>query len=208
MNILIFGSNGTVGKQLLLQALAQGYNVRAFVRDAGKLADLQHNKLEVFTGDVFSLDAVTSSMKNIDAVLCALGDGRIGRVRAEGTKNIIKAMQQQQVSRLICQTTLGCGDSRDTLNFFWKHIMFGWFLKKAFLDHELQERYVFESDLDWTIVRPGAFTKGKFTGMYHHGFDGSTKGLALKISPADVASFMLKQLSSKQYLHKCPGLSY
>ena len=58
-------------------------------------------------------------------------------------------------------STLGAGDSQGNLNFFWKNIMFGWFLKNIFLDHELQEQYVRNSALDWTIVRPGAFTSGE-----------------------------------------------
>lgn len=117
-------------------------------------------------------------------------------------------MEKTGVQRFICQTTLGCGDSWANLNFFWKRIMFGWFLKKAFLDHELQEKYILESQTDWTIVRPGAFTDGPKTGNYRHGFASGAQGLKLKISRADVADFMLKQLGNEQYLRKTPGLSY
>ena len=86
--------------------------------------------------------------------------------------------------------------------------MFGWYLKEAFVDHELQEKYVMNSDLDWTIVRPGAFTNGKATGNFHHGFDPNDKSVKLKISRADVAFFMLKQLQTNTYLNKTPGLNY
>ena len=86
--------------------------------------------------------------------------------------------------------------------------MFGWFLKAAFKDHEIQEQYVRESNLDWTIVRPAAFTDGPQTELYKHGFPPTTKSLSLKISRADVAHFMLQQISSTRYLHQTPGLSY
>ncbi len=74
------------------------------------------------------------------------------------------------------------GSCFSNLNFFWKNIMFGWFLKKIFLDHELQEEYVMKSGLDWTIVRPSAFTDGDKTSNYHHGFGANTKSLKLDIS--------------------------
>ena len=86
--------------------------------------------------------------------------------------------------------------------------MFGMLLRPAYNDHELQESYVRESSLEWTIVRPAAFTDGERTGQYRHGFPGTDKTTTLKISRADVADFMLKQLSDNEYLHKTPGLSY
>ena len=113
------------------------------------------------------------------------------------------------VNRFICQTTLGAGDSYGNLNFFWKHIMFGMLLRPAMADHNLQEDYIRSSDIDWTIVRPAAFTDGTLSRKYQHGFSGkSPKGLALKISRADVAHFMLEQLKSNTYLRQTPGLSY
>ncbi len=154
------------------------------------------------------LASVESAVLGQDAVLCALGAGRKGTIRSEGTRNIIRAMERAGVRRFICQTTLGVGDSRGNLNFFWKYIMFGLFLRQAYADHVLQEDYIKQSRLDWTIVRPGAFVDGNGTGEYRHGFPGTDKTIKLKISRADVADFMLKQLTDKTYLKKTPGLSY
>lgn len=154
------------------------------------------------------LASVERAVQGREAVLCSIGAGRKGEVRAVGTQNIIIAMENAGVRRLICQTTLGVGDSRDNLNFFWKYVMFGGLLRQAYADHTLQENYVRESNLDWTIVRPGAFTDGEHTGKYRHGFPSTDKSIKLKISRADVADFMLKQLTSDTYLHGSPGLSY
>jgi len=86
--------------------------------------------------------------------------------------------------------------------------MFGLLLRPAMADHQLQEDHIRASDVDWTIVRPAAFTDGPLTGAYRHGFKGTSReGLALKISRADVAHFMLQQLNSDIYLHQAPGLS-
>ena len=207
MRLIIFGSTGSVGRLLVEQALQDNHLVTAFLRDPGKLA-ISHTNLTIIRGDVLDYQSVEKAMKNQEVVLCTLGAGSKGTVRAEGTRNIVRAMESNGVKRLICQSTLGAGNSKANLNFFWKHIMFGMLLKQAYMDHELQENYVIQSKLDWTIVRPAAFTDGSRTGNYRHGFGPHEKGLTLKISRADVADFILNQVAQNTYLRKTPGQSY
>lgn len=207
MKLLIFGATGSIGRHLVNQALDQGHTVTAFARDAAKV-DIKHNNLQVAQGDVLDAASVEKAVQDHEVVLCSLGAGRKGTVRTEGTRNIIIAMEKLGVRRFICQSTLGVGDSRGNLNFIWKYLMFGFLLRPAYADHVSQESCVKQSGLDWTIVRPGAFTDGEHTGRYRHGFPGTDKTTTLKISRADVADFMLKQLKDDTYLHKTPGLAY
>jgi putative NADH-flavin reductase len=207
MKILVFGATGTVGKIFVQQALEENHLVSAFARNPLAIS-ISHPNLTVVKGDVLDHSAVDDATPGHDAAVCILGAGSHGKVRAVGTQNIISAMEKSGVQRLICQSTLGAGDSRPNLNFFWKYIMFGMLLRKAYADHELQEKYIFRSSLQWTIVRPAAFTDGPRTGSYRHGFGPNAKHLTLKISRADVADFLLKQLSDTTYLKKAPGLSY
>jgi len=81
-------------------------------------------------------------------------------------------------------------------------------LKNIFQDHLLQEEHVKNSGLDWTIVRPAAFTDGDKSTNYRHGFSATDKTVKLKIARADVADFILKQVHSSLYLLKSPGISY
>ncbi len=207
MRLIIFGSTGSVGRLLVEQALQDNHLVTAFVRDPAKLS-VSHSNLSIIQGDVLDYLSVEKAIKNQEVVLCTIGAGSKGNVRAEGTRNIIRAMENNGVRRLICQSTLGAGDSKGNLNFFWKHVMFGMLLKQAYKDHELQENYVIQSKLDWTIVRPAAFTDGNRTGNYRHGFGPHEKDLTLKISRADVADFILNQIRQNAYLRKTPGQSY
>ncbi|MDM9382360.1 SDR family oxidoreductase [Chlorogloeopsis sp. ULAP01] len=207
MKLLIFGATGSIGRQLVKQALEQEYTVTAFTRDPAKL-DIKHPNLKIVQGDVMDLASVEKALQGQDAVLCAIGAGKNGTIRSQGTRHIIHAMEKAGVQRLICQTTLGIGDSWDNLNFFWKYIMFGVFLRQAYADHVKQENYIKQSHLNWTIVRPGAFIDGNRTDTYRHGFPGTDKTSKLKISRADVADFMLKQLTDDSYLHKTPSVSY
>jgi len=207
MKLIIFGSTGSIGHHLVQQALEQGYSVTAFTRDASKL-DVKNEQVNIVVGNVLDPLSVDDAVTGHDVVLCSLGAGMKGGVRSEGTKNIIHAMQQSGVKRFICQSSLGVGDSRNNLTLFWKYFMFGLLLRKAYQDHVYQEQYVSQSELDWTIIRPGEFTDGDHTGQYKHGFSAADRSLKLKISRADVADFMLKQINDKTYLYKTPGLSY
>jgi putative NADH-flavin reductase len=207
MKIIIFGSTGSVGKHVVTQALNAGHEVTAFARNPEKINET-HNHLTKVSGDVLNPASVDAAIPDHDAVLVVLGAGRNGVVRASGTQNIINAMRRHGIKRLICQSSLGVGDSRASLNVFWKYIMFGLLLRPAYADHELQEQYVKSSNLDWTIVRPAAFTDGEHSGKYLHGFAIHDEKATLKISRADVADFLLKQLVDLHYLHKSPSLSY
>lgn len=208
MELLIIGATGTTGREVVKQALSLGHRVTAFSRNPEPLRQIRHHNLQLMSGDVMDAISVEKAVRGKDAVLSTLGAGRKGTIRSEGTRHIIEAMQKNKVRRFICQTTLGAGDSRVHLNFFWKHIMFGLMLREAYRDHEIQERYIMNSNLDWTIVRPAALTDGPATGQYRHGFGEEERGLRLKVSRQDVALFMLMQLSSEQYVHQAPGLSY
>lgn len=206
MNVIIFGATGTLGRHLVEQALSQGHHVTAFARHPEKLG-LHDASLRYQAGDVLDAQAVARAVEGHDAALIALGAGRKGGVRADGTKNVIDAMKHHGVKRLICLSTLGAGDSRNLLNFFWKRIMFGLLLRAAYADHEMQEKLVRQSGLDWTLVRPGAFVDGDATGQYQHGAPLPATDLKLKIARADVAGFMLRQLTDRGYLHKAPGVT-
>lgn len=207
MQLLIFGATGSLGSHILKQALAKGYKVSVFTRHPARLKGIESAELTIITGDVFRLSDVKSAMRGINAVFCALGDGAKGNVRAGGTQNIVKAMEELGVKRLICQTTLGVGNSWQNLNFFWKYIMFGFLLKKAFQDHIMQEKYVTESNLDYTLVRPSAFTDEPATANFHIGFNTKIKNLRLKIPRADVANFMLEQLDTDKFIGKIVNIS-
>jgi putative NADH-flavin reductase len=212
MKLLIFGATGGTGRLLVEQALEQGHAVTAFVRNPAAF-DVKHKNLQVVKGDVLNADSVLQAMGNHEAVISAIGmpANKTGTLRSTGTLNIIRAMEKTGMRRLISLASLGYGDSRATLDrtgFFFKYIIVPFVLKKGFADHALQEQYIKESSLDWTIVRPGNLTDGPYTGVYKHGFAANDKSLKIKVSRADVADFMLKQVDSLRYLKKTPGVSY
>ena len=209
MNIVIFGASGGTGRELVRQALARGHAVRAFVRNPPALA-MGHANLKIVKGDVMDYGSVEEAIKGTEAVLSALGVRALGksRILSDGTKNIIRAMEKFGVKRFICESSLGVGDSRGQVGFLFDYILVPLFLRNIFKDKEVQERCIQESRLDWIIVRPARLTDGPRTGVYRSGFSAGERSIKGKISRADVADFMLDQLTNDAYVRKTPGLSY
>lgn len=209
MKIIVFGATGTIGRLVVERSLADGHHVTAFARNPQKL-NFSNPSLTLVAGDALDSATVSDAIPGHDAVVVTLGSGmsRKGVIRSQGTLNVIKGMKQHGIRRLICQSTLGAHESWSNLNFFWKRIMFGFLLRPVFRDHELQEKLVRESGLDWTLVRPSAFTDGEALGTFRKGFDASERNLTLKISRADVAEFLKSQLSDNSYMNRAVGISY
>ncbi|MCY6379450.1 NAD(P)-dependent oxidoreductase [Hoeflea prorocentri] len=209
MKVIIFGATGTVGRLFVEQALDEGYHVTAFARHPQKL-EIQHPNLTLTEGNAMDPASVAGAIKGHDAVVITLGSGmsRKSVIRSVGTANIIAGMKRHGVRRLVCQSTLGAHESWGNLNFFWKRIMFGALLRPVFKDHELQEDLVRQSGLDWTLVRPSAFTDGPARGTYREDFGSNDRSLSLKIPRADVAAFLRRQLSDGRYLNRAVGVSY
>lgn len=207
MDITIVGASGSVGRHVVEQALAADHHVTAVTRHSENIR-LQHPRLTVAEGNPAEPEVARAAVTGRDAVIVVLGAGRKGVVREAATRTVVRAMEQSGVRRLVCQSTIGAGDSRGNLSPTWKYLMFGLLLRAVYLDHQRQEAVVRDSGLDWTIVRPGSFTDGPRTGDYRHGFDGTDRTIRMKVSRADVADFLLRQVSSEQYRRRAVALSY
>ena len=210
MKILVIGSTGGTGRALVEQALAQGHHVTAFVRRPEKVT-LRHERLEIVQGNVLDEKSVSAAVQGKDAVLSALGHKQWfikTSILSEGTRNIIAAMQKHGVKRFVCETALGVGDTRGKLGLYYTLFVIPVIVFFYFKDKERQERYIQESGLDWVIVRPGQLTNGRKRGACRHGAQVGSWWCTVTISRADVADFMLKQLTEDTYLRKTPGIAY
>jgi putative NADH-flavin reductase len=164
----------------------------------------------VVQGDVLDSRSVEAAVQGQDAVLSALGVRKLRKntILSDGTKNSIQAMERHGVKRFICESSLGVGDSRGQLGWVFNIFIIPLLLRNVFQDKEAQEQYVQQRSLEWVIVRPAALTNGPRTGAYRSGFSPTDRTITAKISRADAADFMLKQLTDNSYLCKTPGLSY
>ena len=194
MKIFIVGGTGKTGKELIKQGLERGHSITALVRNPDQLK-ISKPDLKIIKGNVLIPDSFEKSIHGHDAVLSALGHKRFiipTSILSKGTKNVINAMKEHNIKRFICITSLGVNDSRFKLGLYYTLFTIPIILLFYFLDKAKQEKLIMNSDLNWTIIRPGQLTNGKKRTKYKHGLS--------------VAHFMLNQLEDNTYLRKAAGI--
>lgn len=179
----------------------------AFARNL-KAVTQKDPRLTVVRGDVLDRAAVERAVMGYDAVLSALGIKPWTRepVLLEGTRNILAAMEKHGVRRFICESSFGVGDSKDDTDWF-TNFMIGLLMGRLFEQKARQEELIRQSKVEWSIVRPARLTNGPRTGKYRDG-EHLRPGLFGHISRADVAEFMLRQLTDDTWLRKTVTISY
>jgi putative NADH-flavin reductase len=210
MRLLVIGATGGTGRELVRQGLERGHQIAAFVRRPSNLR-VQHERLSIHQGDVLDYAAVEATVAGQDAVLCALGHKRWfhpTRILSAGTRNVVRAMEAGGVRRLVCETSLGIGDSAGRMGLYYTLFVIPLMLPFYYWDKHRQEQVIRASRLDWVIVRPGVLTLGRKRGVYRHGPDVGHWLWTVRISRADVADFMLDQVSGDTYLRSAPGVSW
>jgi hypothetical protein len=157
MRVLVIGASGGTGRQLVEQALERGDNVTAFVRDPRRLP-VRHESLHIAVGDVLDPQSLQRAVRDQDAVVCALGHKRWfypNKILSAGTQNIIDAMKEKGIRRLVCETSLGVGNSFGRLGIYYTLFVVPFILPLYYWDKLRQERAIRASGLDWIIVRAG-----------------------------------------------------
>ena len=207
--MLILGATGSVGTHLVSQALARDHEVTVLARNPSKLT-LSHERLRVLQGDVLDPAAVDAAVRGQDAVILSLGRKHHRKpttLFSDATRIVIDAMHRHGVRRLVAITGIGAGDSRGHGGFLYDRIIFPLVLKHTYADKDRQEELIRHSDLDWVIVRPASFTNGPLRDRLRVATD--LRGVTIgKISRADVAAFVLDQLTNDSYVRKQPLIGY
>ena len=94
MRLAVLGATGSVGRELVTQALAAGHEVTALVRERPKPGEID-DRVALVLGDAASADAVERTVVGSDAVVSALGHakGAPDDILARATANVIAAMR-------------------------------------------------------------------------------------------------------------------
>jgi putative NADH-flavin reductase len=210
MNVAVFGAGGATGRLLVRQGLERGHRVTAVVRSPAPSPE-NAPALTIVRGDVRNEDAVVFAVDSQDAVLCTLGAATpLGRDRGlvEGIRNVVTAMERCGVRRLVYLSFLGVHDGRGQLSRLGRWVVAPILMRNVVADHEAKERIIRASALDWVIVRPPRLTNGQLRGKYRSGVDIRARSIVPRISRADLAGFMLEQLSDDMYLRQTPAVMY
>lgn len=199
--ILVLGATGGTGRSLVEQAVGAGFSVTALVRSPDKLPP---GTVRVVTGDLTTDSAALhAAVSGQDAVISTLGVGqsfKSGHLISQSAPVIVAAMREHGVRRLVFTSAFGVGPTRRDTPML-PRVFIATLLRDVYKDKQAGEQAILTSDLDWTIVYPVGLTNGPRTGRYQVGERLSLKGFP-RISRADVAEFLLRQVEDRSYIRK------
>jgi putative NADH-flavin reductase len=208
MNITVFGGTGKTGQHVVQQALAAGHAVTLLVRNPAKVT-IQNPHLHVVPGELQDTAQVLEAVSGADAVISALGPSTNKPVMeiSKGMTNIVAAMRQKGVKRLIVTAGAGVRDPLDAPKFADNLIVLALktFNGNVYEDMRQVTEQVKASGLDWTIVRGPMLTDDPPQGKVRAG--GVGKDIGTRLARADFATFLLQQVNDPTWMCKAPAIS-
>jgi len=207
-NIVIFGATGQTGRLLTERAIAAGHMVTAFARDPARMT-VAHQPLRIVQGDVLDAASVDRAVAGQHAVLSALGTAtrKSPPVLPQGIRHLLDAMEKHGTRRIVVLSAAGAlhepaGSVFASLGLRLARAA----LPGVYTEHRGMLQELRTRDLDWIAVRPVLLTNGPRTGQYRVVTEGIPRG-GYRVSRADVADFMIRQLTSDEFVRKMPAIA-
>jgi nucleoside-diphosphate-sugar epimerase len=162
MKVVVLGSTGVLGRNVLPRLRERGHLVRAVARRPEQIQPLERMGMEDVLGDILRPDTLTGATAGCDVVLhLATAIPRAGRpqdwnlndrIRREGTRNLLAACQANRISRYVQQSiTLLYGDCGSNIVDETQPLNPIPLVESAFD----MEGMVQQSSTDWCILRAG-----------------------------------------------------
>jgi uncharacterized protein YbjT (DUF2867 family) len=151
MQALVVGATGQTGKHIVQELVERQIPVRVLVRNLEKAKELLPPEVELVVGDVLQPETIKNALDDCNVLLCATGASPSFdptgpyQVDYQGTKNLVDAAKAQGIEHLVLVSSLCVSRFFHPLNLFW--LILYW--------KQQAERYIQQSGLIYTIVRPG-----------------------------------------------------
>jgi uncharacterized protein YbjT (DUF2867 family) len=165
VNVVIVGGHGKIGMRLARLVAERGDSPRGIVRKTEQAPDLEAIGAEPIVLDIENVDDISDALAGADAVVFAAGAGpgsgpaRKRTVDYGGAVKLADAAKVQDISRYVMVSSIG-SNRPDT----WSDRMRPYQEAKSEAD-----KYLVQSGLDYTILRPGGLTDDPGTGKVQLG---------------------------------------
>lgn len=204
--IAVIGGTGKSGKYLVRQLITQGYSVRLLHRHPETLI-LPTPPVEIIQGDARDYASIHALLKGCDAVMSTLGQPKgETSIFSDACRNIIRAMQERGIKRYIVTTGLSVDAAGDH-----KHAEIAaateWMKQhypETTVDKQVEYSLLSESNLDWTMVRLPLIELTEEEKSIHVQLNDCPGN---NISATSLALFLIRQLSSEQFLKQAPFIA-
>ena len=208
MKVLVLGAGGKTGGAVVVEAVAAGHQVTAFVHHAGGFEPPEG--VRVAEGDATDADDVAAALSGQEAVIDTIGGKTPYKsnttLERDVATAIIAAMQHHhEARRLLVTSSVGVGDSVAHATAFLR-LLLRTFLRGSTADKAAMEELVEASGLDWTITRPAILTDDPATGNVRI-LDPATADKARKISRTDLAAWLVVELERREHVHRAVSLA-
>lgn len=192
MNIFLAGASRGVGREVAKCLTQEQKRVKALLRTDAARAELEAMGVKVVLGDALNVEDVERAMgdESIDAAISTIGGLPQDGVRADylGNKNLIDVAVKAKVQKFILVSSIGSGNSAVALPPAAQET-----LGSVLVEKEKAERYLIQSGLTYTIIRPGGLKSEPATG---NGLLTEDPRIAGTINRADVARLVCRCLNS------------
>ena len=208
MNITIIGASAGLGLETVKRGLKRNHLITTLSRSQ---IEIEENKsLKVLLGDATNKTDLINSIQNADALIITLGTGKNMKptsLFSDFAKVILEINRESKLDiPLIFVTGFGAGESKYYVPWLVKMFL-KYFLKDVYTDKTKMEEIITNSDLNWTVVRPGRLLDKELTEKYRVE-NKLFKGIKISgINRADVADFLIKQAEKQTELKKYIAIS-
>lgn len=210
VKLAVFGASGGTGRLVVTQALSAGHDVVAVVRRPETVA-LTDERLTVRKGDVLDADSLVGTVDGTEAVISALGVGTQREpttLYSEGVANIVAAMHAAGLSRLIAISAAPAGpwEAAGVLQRFILFPILQRLFGATYDDMRRMEKFLTDSDVDWTVFRPPRLLDGQARGSYRSATSGPVRGAS--ITRADLATAVLAAVTDDTLVKSVVSIAY
>ena len=202
MRIAMFGATGVVGSAVLKLAVEHGHDVRVLARSPQRV---RSSDVDVVVGDVLDPDLVAKTLVGCECAVSALGGFGDAASIDTGTSNIMAAMREAHVRRLVVMQGFHIPFPGDPRNPGTRFVAAMLRLRSPSLiasSHRLGELLRSCEDLDWTLVRAPLVKQGPPSGQREQGL--LRLGPRSHVTSGDLAEAILETLDRADTVPRAP----